>query len=120
MSCLLFNVVFVRKFFDVDCLKKLSEILEKVSKSFLSEVFLPKLFRPEVFDFNVALFVVISSCYSCYSLLLTAHQLSVIDHNPEALVEYALKTDTNNNNNNNHHCKHRCYREPWAKCLQDM
>ena len=26
--------------------------------------------------------------------LLTAHQLSVIDHNPEALVEYALKTDT--------------------------
>ena len=26
--------------------------------------------------------------------LLTAHQLSGIDHNPEALVEYALKTDT--------------------------
>ena len=45
VSCLLFNVVFVRKF--------LSEIPEKSSESFLSEVFLPKLFGLKVFDFNV-------------------------------------------------------------------
>ena len=31
----------------------LSEIPEKASESFLSEVVLPKLFRPKVFDFNV-------------------------------------------------------------------
>ena len=30
----------------------MSEIPEKASKSFLSEVFLLKLFRPKVFDFN--------------------------------------------------------------------
>ena len=44
VSCLLFNVVFVRK---------LSEIPEKASGSFLSEAPLPKLFGPKVFDFNV-------------------------------------------------------------------
>ena len=31
----------------------LSEIPEKASESFLSEVVFPKLFRPKVFDFNV-------------------------------------------------------------------
>ena len=32
----------------------LSEIPEKASESFLSEVLLPKVFRPKVFDFNVS------------------------------------------------------------------
>ena len=31
----------------------LSEILEKASESFLSEVVFPKVFRPKVFDVNV-------------------------------------------------------------------
>ena len=25
-----------------------------------------------------------------------------------------------NNNDDGHHCKHPCYGEPWAECLQDM
>ena len=33
----------------------LSEIPEKESEIFLSEVVFPKLFRPKVFDFNVAM-----------------------------------------------------------------
>ena len=38
------------------CLKVfLSEIPQKASESFLSEVVLPKLFRPKVLDFNVFL-----------------------------------------------------------------
>ena len=35
----------------------LSEIPEKASESFLSEVVFPKLFRPKVFDFNVTVYI---------------------------------------------------------------
>ena len=38
----------------------LSEILEKASESFFSEVVFPKVFRPKVFDVNVLKFGMIS------------------------------------------------------------